>query len=129
MWFSLLMLGMMGHEGKQKPFRDDHLNWTFFPLVQNQMRAKSKMWMRRLKWAILKSFFTLAISGDSRRRMQQTNGLDSILELLVTHNPDYNRFNVEESIGNNFDLKVALLTYLNGRTVNIDQLGHRLKVI
>jgi hypothetical protein len=55
--------------------------------------------------------------------------LCSILELLVAHNPDYNRFNVEESIGKQFRLKVALLTYLNNRSLSLEKLGRQLRVI
>ena len=40
--------------------------------------------------------------------------LTSILEFLLTHNPDIARFNVEDSINRQFQFKGALVRYLNG---------------
>jgi hypothetical protein len=76
-WFSLLMLGMMCHDGMEKPFRDDELNWTFFPLVEREIKAKSKLLTKRLTLACLKSFFTWEAFSDSQQRRQQTSGSDS----------------------------------------------------
>ncbi len=134
MWFSLLMLGMMCHDGKDNPFRDDPLSWTFFPLVQEQMLAKSKMLDEAFlaghseKLLYVGNLLRLA-AEDATNERTRLLVLTSILELLVTHSPDYSRFNVEESIGKQFRLKVALLTYLNNKTLNIDRLGKRLKLI
>lgn len=55
--------------------------------------------------------------------------LTSILEFLLTHNPDYNRFNVEDSISKQFQLKTAIVAYLNDKTENIQELKKRLKTI
>ena len=55
--------------------------------------------------------------------------MTSILELLLTHNPDFNRFNVEDSISKQFQLKVSILVYLNDKTVDINAIKSRLKTI
>lgn len=55
--------------------------------------------------------------------------LVSILELLLTHSPDNNRFNVEDSISKQFRLKVATLVYLSDRSGDLDQLKSRIKTI
>lgn len=55
--------------------------------------------------------------------------LVSIIELLLTHSPDYNRFNVEDSISKQFRLKAGLLIYLNDKSRDLDQIKNRLKVI
>ena len=45
--------------------------------------------------------------------------LVSIIELLVTYSPDFNRFNVEESINKQFQLKASTLIYLNDKNRDI----------
>jgi len=55
--------------------------------------------------------------------------LTSIIELLLTHNPDFNRFNVEDSISKQFKLKTSILVYLNDKTLDINTVKNRLKVI
>ncbi len=55
--------------------------------------------------------------------------LTSIIELLLTHNPDTGRFNVEDSINRQFQLKAALLVYQNNRELDLEQLKRRLKTI
>ncbi len=55
--------------------------------------------------------------------------LTSIIELLVTRNPDTSRFNVEDSINKQFQLKASVLIYLNDKENEIDELKKRLKTI
>jgi len=53
-----------------------------------------------------------------------------ILELLLTHNPNFNRFNVEDSINKQFQIKVATLVYLyKDRKEPIINIQKRLKII
>lgn len=44
--------------------------------------------------------------------------LVSMIELLLTHNPDANRFNVEDSIRKQFSNKLTLVLYLNNKNLN-----------
>ncbi len=55
--------------------------------------------------------------------------LVSAIELLLTHNPDNNRFNVEDSITKQFVLKTAIIVYGRDKSKEIDSLGARLKEI
>ena len=55
--------------------------------------------------------------------------LVSAIELLLTHNPDHNRFNVEDSITKQFVLKTAILIYKKDKRKKIELLGSRLKEI
>ena len=48
--------------------------------------------------------------------------LVSIIELMLTHNPDFNRFNIEDSISKQFQLKTALIVYQNNKCNDIDTL-------
>jgi hypothetical protein len=53
--------------------------------------------------------------------------LISLLELLVTHNPDTSRFNVEDSINRQFKLKTGIMVRLQHPEINLVELEKRLK--
>ena len=53
----------------------------------------------------------------------------SIIELLLTHSPDYARFNVEESISKQFKNKVALACYLNDKGCDCELIKEECKLI
>ena len=55
--------------------------------------------------------------------------LVSVLELLLTHSPDYNRFNIEDSISKQFKLKASILVYLNDPNKDLNWIKKRLTVI
>ncbi|MUL11525.1 HEPN domain-containing protein [Aliivibrio fischeri] len=55
--------------------------------------------------------------------------LVSIIELLLTHNPNFNRFNVEDSISKQFQLKASILIYENDKTKDVFSIQKRLKTI
>lgn len=55
--------------------------------------------------------------------------LTSILELLLTHNPDYNRFNVEDSINKQFQIKISTIMYINDPSIDLDAVKKELKQI
>jgi hypothetical protein len=48
---------------------------------------------------------------------------------LLTHNPDFSRFNVEDSISKQFQLKASILIYLNNKTRSINAVKNRLRTI
>jgi hypothetical protein len=55
--------------------------------------------------------------------------LTSIIELMLTHNPDLQRYNVEDSINKQFQLKATTLIYLNDTSRSIKDIKNRLKTI
>ena len=55
--------------------------------------------------------------------------LVSIIELLLTHSPDYRRFNIEDSISKQFRLKSSILIYQNNRERDLEWIKRRLKDI
>jgi hypothetical protein len=55
--------------------------------------------------------------------------LVSIIELLLTHSPDYRRFNVEDSISKQFRLKTSILVYQNDKSKDLEWIKSRLKDI
>ena len=55
--------------------------------------------------------------------------LVSILEYLVTRNPDTSKFNVEDSISKQFILKCAILIHNQDKSINLIKLNEKLKMI
>lgn len=55
--------------------------------------------------------------------------LTSLLESLLTHNPEFNRYNVEDSISKQFQLKGSVLIHLNNKEKNIEQIKKDLNYI
>lgn len=55
--------------------------------------------------------------------------LVSIIEFLLTRNPNFDRFNVEDSISKQFTLKAATLIYLNDKQRSLEKIRDDLKVI
>lgn len=64
--------------------------------------------------------------NDSRYKLVT---LISIIELLLTHSPNYQRFNVEDSISKQFKLKTSILVYQNNRDIDLNWLKNRLRDI
>lgn len=55
--------------------------------------------------------------------------LVSIIELMLTHAPDFNRYNVEDSINKQFRLKLSVLMYQDDNKINLTELNKRLSEI
>jgi hypothetical protein len=55
--------------------------------------------------------------------------LASIIELLLTHNPNHSRFNVEDSISKQFQLKTAIVVYEADKSQNLEELKKNLRII
>lgn len=53
--------------------------------------------------------------------------LVSLLELVLTHNPDTSRYNVEDSINRQFRLKTGIMVRLQHPEINLSDLERRLK--
>ncbi len=64
---------------------------------------------------ILNNVFDLA---DEKMKLVSLVG---ILELLLTHNPDVQRFNVEDSITKQFKLKMAVIIYQNEKKCDLEK--------
>ena len=63
---------------------------------------------------------------DNKMRIMS---LVSILELLVTHKPDSNRYNIEDSIRKQFCNKLLLVLYLNDKNIDYKQIEKYLLMI
>jgi hypothetical protein len=125
---------MLSIAGLVYPDADDELRWRFFPYARDEIdRVVAQLnsaFGRGLEDELLYIGGLLKIIGhetrDSRIRLLL---LTSILELILTHNPDSSRFNVEDSINKQFQLKASILVYLNDKTKEINSIKKRLKII
>lgn len=113
----------------------DSLSYYDFPLMKNRIVENANLLEEafNLKNAqkLLYIGNILKISRDeitSDSRIRFVNYV-SILELLLTHNPNFNRFNIEDSISKQFKLKTAILVYLNDNSRNLNDIKNDLKEI
>lgn len=135
-WFNFMMLG-----GMAPHFADEKLNmhgegwcWEFFPTIKDSLiciaekldEASAQGHLDKLLY--IGNILKIA-SRESPDAKVKVLLLTSILELLLTHNPDFNRFNVEDSINKQFQLKTSVLLYLNDQSTDVDEAKKRLKII
>lgn len=52
---------------------------------------------------------------------QKLISLVGVIELLLTHNPNFNRFNIEDSISKQFKLKTSILLYKNDNSIDLNE--------
>ncbi|SEK25297.1 HEPN domain-containing protein [Parapedobacter koreensis] len=122
-----------------------HKKWIWFPLVADDVRDISQL---------LESVLTQTDGNKSSNKKQSPKEkllfvgnllrvilhetydikvklllLVSIIEFLLTRNPDFNRFNVEDSISKQFKLKATTLIYLNDKTRDLDEIHNNLNYI
>ena len=133
-WWSLVLLGILSQEIARKGEIRDPLNWLFFPNALRETRRVIPLIEKAIANGDLERLLyvgnILRIVGEQVRDPRiAVVMLTSIIEMLVTHNPDFNRFNVEDSINKQFQLKASTLIYLNDRTRNIGHIRTRLKTI
>lgn len=130
-WQEFLMFGVAA---KRFPENKDQLAWIFFPHSQGNILESASQLENIInsgdeeKLLYIGSILKTAseTSLDIRTRIVL---LTSVMELLLTHNPDFNRFNVEDSINKQFQLKASILIYLNDKSRNLNQIQKRLKTI
>jgi hypothetical protein len=130
-WQEFMIFGMASY---RYPNLQDSLNWMFLPSVRAIMSEVAS----RLEEAFGdgREEELLYVGGVLKTAAQR--GLDvrtrvvlltSIIELLLTHSPDSSRYNVEDSINRQFQLKASILVYLNDRHRDINAIKKRLGII
>lgn len=119
---------------ERKVAEADDLRWLFFPSVKDTLsRAVNLLDTAFEKNLGEKIFYIASLLKVAAQNIKddkiKVGALVSLIELLVTHNPDFNRFNIEDSINKQFQLKVATLVYLNDKSKDVNQVKRRLKEI
>jgi hypothetical protein len=129
----LTLIQMVVHDFKASPDHRDGLRWILWPLAVEELLKNAQLLESAFEHGLAEKL--LYIGGILRIVCEVADYkvkllmLTSIIELLLTHSPDANRFNVEDSINRQFQLKTAVLVYLNGRSRDLEQLKKRLKAI
>ena len=118
---------------KENRWRKEGTRWTFFPQFNERLNKIRKLldsaFSNGLENKLLYVGNTLKIAHDNWEKKSRLLLLTSIIEMLLTHNPNTNRFNVEDSINKQFQLKTSILVYLNDKNRNIKAIQKRLKTI
>ncbi len=99
-WQEYLMFGVASHS---YPESHDELRWIFFPYVREKIISVSELLERAFESGLREKLLYVGsilkiISHEISDIRTRVVMITSILELLLTHNPDFNRFNVEDSI-------------------------------
>ena len=135
-WFNFLTFGGIApHFANGKlNMNGENWRWEFFPTIKNDLFDIAETLDAAFAQGQLDKLLyigsILRIAGqESPDAKVKVLLLTSILELLLTHNPDFNRFNVEDSINKQFQLKTSVLLYLNNPSTDVDEAKKRLKAI
>lgn len=112
----------------------DPLNWLFYPPIKNELYRVAKAVDSVLDDTSIEKILyvanLLAVAGNEvNDEKVMLMVLVGIIELLITHNPDFNRFNVEDSISKQFKLKASILIYLNNKEKDLAHIRKRLGII
>lgn len=115
------------------PYKDKETdnNWLDFPKVRNKLINKAKELENVFddrsqdKILYLGSLLT-AFGNETKDERFRLIILVSILEMMLTRNPDTSKFNIEDSISKQFKLKLGILIYLNDKTQNLSEVKKRL---
>ena len=112
----------------------DNLPWKFFPYVRHELATAAGLLDSAFKANLQEKLMYVAnllktVEHDISDEKFKMVTLVSVIELLLTHSPDYNRFNVEDSISKQFQLKTDTLVYLDDQSRDLDYIARRLKTI
>jgi len=125
--YAILMFGFMSFSSDISHEQDQ---WKSFYHIKEQIIETAKRLDVILdeKFAYISSVLK-SVSHDIKDDKQKLVGLTSLIELLLTHSPDYNRFNVEESISKQFKLKLGVILYMYDKKTNLEYIKNRLRDI
>jgi hypothetical protein len=112
--------------------RSDKLAWTCFPCVNNRLLDVRDSVSRAFgagngELLMYIGNILRVVQHDARDVRVRFLLLISLLELLLTHNPDTTRYNVEDSISRQFNLKTGILVHLQHPNLDLSAIEKRLK--
>lgn len=130
-WTEFFSFGIAIHSFPQS---QDELRWLFLPNATTMLKIVADQLEKIFDNGLSEKMLYIGeilkmVSHNTQDTKARIVLLTSILELLVTHSPDFNRFNVEDSISKQFQLKVSLLVYLNNKNNDLNTVKTRLKTI
>jgi hypothetical protein len=118
----------------QERRKNEEARWKFLPYVRADLEKTVQTFDRAFETSIKDKLMYVGsllktVAYDITDERTKVVMLVSVIELLLTHDPNYSRFNVEDSINKQFQLKASLLIYLHDRSQNIETIKNRLKKI
>jgi Apea-like HEPN len=130
-WIDFYMFASAVRDGVD---RLDELRWTYLTRNPEDLLRATTILDEAFDEGLIEKLLYIGgilkiVSNDVRDVKVSLVMLTSIIELLLTHNPDANRFNVEDSISKQYQLKASILIYLNDKKQDIYQIKKRLKAI
>ncbi|MGO9566011.1 MAG: hypothetical protein ACLP5H_00575 [Desulfomonilaceae bacterium] len=116
-WSNAFIMFTIAITTSDKGISSDKLAWTWFPYVNNRLLEVRDSLSRAFEAG---DGELLMYIGNILRVVQHDASdvrvrfllLISLLEVLLTHNPDTTRYNVEDSISRQFKLKTGILVHL-----------------
>ena len=133
LWRDFLILEQVVERDLQDS-TNEPLRWMFLPSALGDLQKVASLLEKAFDAGLTEKLLYIGgvlkiASHDTRDVKIAIVMLTSIIELLLTHNPNTNRFNVEDSISKQFQLKASILIYLNDRNRDINNIKKRLKTI
>lgn len=123
---NLLVLGTSkGEKDQLNDFRFCSFNNVYLQLKETE-KLFDKFMQNTLIEYIADNINNYISITDNKMRIIS---LVSIFELLLTHNPNFNRYNVEDSIRKQFATKLTMILYLNDNTINYKEIEKYLLLV
>lgn len=129
---TILMFSFMAHrKDNLKDISEWEVNFQYIKnIIINTSNKIDKILSEEIKEKLLYIANLLKEASTTNDERLKLITYVSILELLLTHNPDSHRYNVEDSIGKQFQSKIAMLVYLHSdRKEDLKLLKNKLKII
>ncbi|MGD0238010.1 MAG: hypothetical protein ABSC55_26195 [Syntrophorhabdales bacterium] len=132
LWENALIMFMAHGASSDDKTKSDSAAWTCFPYVQKRLLGVRDC----LAQAFARGDSDLLMYIGNILRVVEHDARDirvrflllvSLIELLLTHNPDANRYNVEDSISRQFRLKTGIMVRLQHPKMDLAALEERLK--
>jgi uncharacterized protein YqgQ len=129
----LIMLSSDLYNAKNRPEHRDSMDWIFWRFGSKEIIKNAQALEMAFDNGQAEQLLYIGGLLDVANRTHDIRIrlliLTSIIELLVTRNPDTSRFNVDDSINKQFQLKAGILIYLNNKEIDIELIKKRLKMI
>lgn len=132
LWRNAFIMFLIFATSDDDTIKSDKLAWTCFPYVRGRLLEV----IDAVKDAFSKGHGDLLMYIGNILRVAEHDAKDirvrffllvSLLELVLTHNPDTSRYNVEDSINRQFRLKTGIMVRLQHPEINLSDLERRLK--
>jgi hypothetical protein len=134
LWRNAIILFTIAITSDDEGISSDGLAWTWFPYVNNRLlevRDSLSQVFGAGEGELLMYIGNIlrVVQHDARDVRVRFVLLISLLEVLLTHNPDTTRYNVEDSISRQFNLKAGILVHLQHPNLDLSTMATRLKTL